>query len=136
VSATANITGGNVLTGGLISGTGNITGGNIITAGVSSRYVDVSVPAYANITTTGTYSLSDVNSINILIANNTGYTATVNMPSTPIDGQICNFAISGNTVTLAVGTGTVLPTFAGSTTAGTGYRYVYRLSNTSWYRIG
>ena len=142
VSATGNTTAGNVLTGGLISATGNITsvanitGGNIITTGVSSRYIDVSVPAYANITATGTYSLSITNSINILIANNTGYTATLNMPANPSDGQICNFAIHGNTVTLAVGTGTVLPTFAGSTTVGTGYRYVYRVSDTSWYRIG
>jgi len=142
VSATGNTTAGNVLTGGLISATGNITGvanitgGNIITTGVSSRYIDVSVPAYTNITATGTYSLSTTNSINILIANNTGYTATLNMPTSPSDGQICNFAIHGNTVTLAVGTGTVLPTFAGSTTVGTGYRYVYRVSDTSWYRIG
>jgi hypothetical protein len=136
VSATGNTTAGNVLTGGLISATGNLTGGNIITTGVSSRYIDVSVPAYANITATGTYSLSITNSINILIANNTGYTATLNMPTSPSDGQICNFAIHGNTVTLAVGTGTVLPTFAGSTTVGTGYRYVYRVSDTSWYRIG
>jgi hypothetical protein len=34
VSATGNITGGNVLTGGLISATGNVTGGNVITGGV------------------------------------------------------------------------------------------------------
>jgi len=136
ISAVGNITGGNILTGGLSSVTGNITGGNIITTGVSSRYIDVNVPAYANITATNTYSLSTTNSINILIANNVGYTATLNMPTGPRDGQICNFAISGNTVTLAVGTGTVLPTFAGSTVVGTGYRYVYRVSNTSWYRTG
>jgi predicted acyltransferase (DUF342 family) len=135
-SVTGNITGGNILTGGLSSVTGNITGGNIITTGVSSRYIDVNVPAYANITATNTYSLSTTNSINILIANNVGYTATLNMPTGPRDGQICNFAISGNTVILAVGTGTVLPTFAGSTVVGTGYRYVYRVSNTSWYRTG
>jgi hypothetical protein len=36
VSVTGNITGGNVLTGGLISATGNVTGGNIITAGAIS----------------------------------------------------------------------------------------------------
>ena len=136
ISAVGNITAGNILTGGLSSVTGNITGGNIITTGVSSRYIDVNVPAYANITATNTYSLSTTNSINILIANNVGYTATLNMPTGPRDGQICNFAISGNTVTLAVGTGTVLPTFAGSTVVGTGYRYVYRVSNTSWYRTG
>ena len=136
ISAVGDITAGNILTGGLSSVTGNITGGNIITTGVSSRYIDVNVPAYANITATNTYSLSTTNSINILIANNVGYTATLNMPTGPRDGQICNFAISGNTVTLAVGTGTVLPTFAGSTVVGTGYRYVYRVSNTSWYRTG
>ena len=136
ISAVGNITADNILTGGLSSVTGNITGGNIITTGVSSRYIDVNVPAYANITATNTYSLSTTNSINILIANNVGYTATLNMPTGPRDGQICNFAISGNTVTLAVGTGTVLPTFAGSTVVGTGYRYVYRVSNTSWYRTG
>jgi hypothetical protein len=107
-----------------------------VSAGVVSRALDVETISYANITSTATYSLSTSSSINVLIANNTGYTATINMPSTPVEGQICNFAIHGNTVTLAVGTGTVLPTFAGSTTVGTGYRYVYRVSDTSWYRIG
>jgi filamentous hemagglutinin len=136
VSATANIAGGNVLTVGLISSTGNVTSGNVVSAGVVSRALDVETISYANITSTATYSLSTSSSINVLIANNTGYTATINMPSTPVEGQICNFAIHGNTVTLAVGTGTVLPTFAGSTTVGTGYRYVYRVSDTSWYRIG
>jgi hypothetical protein len=34
ITATGNVTGGNILTGGLISATGNITGGNITTAGV------------------------------------------------------------------------------------------------------
>jgi hypothetical protein len=148
VSATANVTGGNIRTGGLVSATGNvlaggqlsasgnITGGNITTGGTVTRYMDVETVNYANITATGTYGLSTASSINILIANNTGYTATINMPATPVNGQICNFAIHGNTVTLAVGTGTVLPTFAGSATVGTGFRYIYRLSNTSWYKIG
>ena len=36
VSTTGNITGGNVLTGGLISATGNITGGNVLTGGLIS----------------------------------------------------------------------------------------------------
>jgi hypothetical protein len=136
LSAIGNVQAGNVRTAGLVSATGNITAGNVIAGGISSRYIDVETPEYANITSTNTYSLSNTSSINILIANNTGYTATLNMPSTPTDGQICNFAVHGNTVTLAVGTGTVLPSFAGSTTVGTGYRYIYRVSNTSWYRIG
>jgi hypothetical protein len=136
VSATSNVTGGNIITGGIVSASGNVTGGNITTGGTVTRYKDVETVAYANITATGTYSLSTASSINVLIANNTGYTATLNMPTTPVDGQICNFAIHGNTVTLAVGTGTVLPTFAGSATVGTGFRYIYRTSNTSWYKIG
>jgi hypothetical protein len=137
VSATANVTGGNILTGGIVSAAGNITGVNISCAGGSlSRAQDVETVNFVSVTATATYSLSTTSSINVLIANNTGYTATLNMPTTPVDGQICNFSISGNTVTLAAGTGTVLPTYAGSTTAGTGYRYVYRTSNTSWYRIG
>jgi len=136
ISTSGNITAGNIFNNGLSSVTGNITAGNIITTGVSSRYIDVSIPVYANITASGTYSLSTTNSINILTANSAGYTATLNMPTGPVDGQICNFAIYGATVTLAVGTGTVFPTFAGSTLAGTGYRYVYRTINTSWYKIG
>jgi len=36
ISASGNITGGNLITGGLISATGNITGGNLITAGLLS----------------------------------------------------------------------------------------------------
>ena len=136
ITATGNITGGNILTGGLLSVTGNVTSGNIGSIGALSRALDVEVVAYANITATNTYSLSTTSSINVLIANNTGYTATLNMPSTPVEGQICNFTVSGNTVTLAVGTGTVLPTFDGSTTVGTGFRYVYRVATTSWYRIG
>ena len=159
ISSTGNATHGNILTAGQVSSTGNVTGGNVrsglnvtaagyisaqggvlaagfITTGISSRYIDVDFPAYANITATSSYSLSTTSSINILIANNTGYTATVNMPTSPNDGQICNFAIHGNTVTLVVGTGTVLPTFAGSATVGTGFRYVYRAYNATWYKIG
>ena len=135
-SATGNVSAGNLRTGGSTSVTGNIFGGNIQSGGTLSRALDVETINFANVTATGTYSLSTTSSINVLVANNTGYTATLNMPATPVDGQICNFSISGNTVTLAAGTGTVLPTYAGSTTAGTGYRYVYSTSNTSWYRIG
>jgi hypothetical protein len=34
ISATGNVTGGNILTGGVVSATGNVTGGNILTGGV------------------------------------------------------------------------------------------------------
>lgn len=136
VSATGNVSGGNVLTTGLISVTGNIRSGNIFIGGSFTGNLNIQPPVRANITSTNTYSLSSTNSINLLVANNTGYTATLDMPASPVNGQICNFAIQGNTVTLAVGTGTVDPTFAGSATAGTGYRYVYYTVDNTWYKIG
>jgi hypothetical protein len=135
-----NITGGNILatnhTGTTVSVLGNVTGGNLITVGqINNTGLEVVGVNYANITANAaTSNLSATISTNILIANNTGYTHTVNMPTSPVDGQVTQFTISGNTVTLLVGTGTVTPTFAGSTTAGTGYKYVYRNTNTTWYR--
>jgi filamentous hemagglutinin len=48
ISATANITGGNVLTGGLISATANITGGNLLTGGLISA--TSTITSAANIT--------------------------------------------------------------------------------------
>jgi hypothetical protein len=163
VSATGNVISGNAITSGIVSGagnavlgnvstrvvncfsvvatsnvfaTGNVTSGNIITAGslynTGSNFVAVN---YANITANAANtSLSTTISRNILIADNTGYTHTINMPGTPKDGQLTMFSISGNTVILVVGTGTVAPSFAGSTAEGTSYTYVYRDSNTTWYR--
>jgi filamentous hemagglutinin len=50
VSATANVTGGNVTTGGLVTATGNVTGGNLLTGG--------RVSATGDIFTAGNLSLS------------------------------------------------------------------------------
>jgi len=119
-----------------ITATGNITGGNLTTIGqVNNTGLEIVGVNYANITANAaTSNLSTTISTNILIANNTGYTHTVNMPTSPVNGQVTRFTISGNTVTLLAGTGNITPTFAGSTTAGTGYKYVYRNSNGTWYR--
>jgi len=115
---------------------GNVNGGNLITAGqVNNTGLEIVGVNYANITANAsTTSLSTITSHNILIANNTGYTHTVNMPASPVDGQLTRFTISGNTVILVAGTGNITPTFDGSATAGTGYKYVYRNSNSTWYR--
>jgi hypothetical protein len=50
ISATANVTGGNILTGGLISATGNVTGGNILTAGLISATGNITA---GNLSVTG-----------------------------------------------------------------------------------
>jgi hypothetical protein len=54
VSATANITGGNLITGGIVSATGNITGGNISGTNLTGTLTTASQP---NITSLGTLSL-------------------------------------------------------------------------------
>ena len=64
ISATGNITGGNVTTGGQVSATGNVTGGNIITAGnVNSNQGFFS----GNVTVVGTFT-----STSNIVANTSG----------------------------------------------------------------
>lgn len=132
----ANISSSGIAVTGVVSASGNVTGGNIITAGkLQYTGLEIISPNYISVTgNAATSNLSTTVSTNILIANNTGYTHTINMPTSPVDGQLTTFAVSGNTMTLVLGTGTVTPTFAGSTTAGTAYTYVYRNSNAIWYR--
>jgi hypothetical protein len=65
VTATGNITGGNILTAGLMSSTGNITGGNILTAGLISATANIT--SAANIIQTGT---GNINGYNGYFSNN------------------------------------------------------------------
>lgn len=55
VSATANVTGGNITTAGLISATANITGGNILTSGLVSATANITG---GNILTSGLVSVT------------------------------------------------------------------------------
>jgi hypothetical protein len=57
VTTTANITGGNVLTGGLITATGNITGGNVTTGGLITATGNITG---GNLITAGLVSLSSI----------------------------------------------------------------------------
>ena len=99
--------------------------------------IDVAVPSYITVATTAAYELSTTRKISILLITNSGLTATITMPPAPVDGQRIRFAVSGNSVTLAVGGATiVLPSFGGLVTDGASFEYVYRLSNTTWYKIG
>jgi hypothetical protein len=56
-----------------------------------------------------------------LLVGNGGLTVTLNMPTTPVDGQVCEFIVHSNNTTLAVGTGTVVPSFAGAVNYGTAF---------------
>jgi hypothetical protein len=114
---------------------GSSSGTTTIPGKFSISGLEIIAPNYIPVATTTSYSLSTSTSTNILLVSTTALTATLNMPTTPTNGQICAFAVHTNTVTLAVGTGTVAPTFAGSATAGTVFKYVYRTTGTTWYRI-
>jgi hypothetical protein len=92
---------------------------------------------YIAVGATNTYVLSTTATHNVLVVSSTGYTATLTFPSTGLfDGQLIKIAVSTNTVTLALTAGpTLVGTFAGSVTAPTTITYIYRASNTSWYRL-
>ncbi len=97
--------------------------------------LDIISPNYSAVSATGSYALSTTITDNLLIVSNTGFTATLTFPGAPVDGQVLRFTVSTNTVTLALAAGpTLVGTFAGSTTANQTIEYVYRTSNTSWYR--
>jgi hypothetical protein len=92
---------------------------------------------YITVSSTATYALSTTVVNNILLVTASGYTATLTFPPTPADGQVVRFVIHDNTVGLAVTAGATL---SGAFAAGTiapyaAYEYIYRTSNTTWYRI-
>ena len=75
VSATANVTGGNVLTGGVVSATANVTGGNLLTGGLIS--------ATSTIT-----SAANITGGNLLTAGLISATGTITSAANVIGGNI------------------------------------------------
>jgi hypothetical protein len=80
ITATGNVTGGNVDTAGLITATGNITGGNIITAGVVTATANI---IGGNITTAGV-----VTATSNVIGGNITTAGVVTATSNVIGGNI------------------------------------------------
>ena len=136
ISATGNIYSGNTITAGISSSTGNITGGNLITGGtIKNTGLEVVAPNYITITANlQSANLSAITSTNFIVANNTGYTCTVNLPSSPVDGQITKFTVAGNTTVLTPGSGNVNSAYAGSTPVGTGFKYIYNATGNTWFK--
>ena len=134
---------GGIYTAGALTWTlnGNLTfSGASYTVGVtnfSRSGLLVEVPNYITVSSTATYVLSITTTDNILLVTAGALTATLSFPSSGlIDGQRLRFTVTTNTVTLALTAGsTLVGTFAGSVTAPTTFTYVYRTSNTTWYRI-
>ena len=111
--------------------------GTTVVSNINRVALEISSPNYITVASTGTYILSATNSDNILLVTNTGLTATLTFPSIGlVEGQRLRFSLLTNTVTLALTTGPTLSgTFSGSVSAPTTIVYVYRSSNTTWYRL-
>jgi hypothetical protein len=135
---TTNVTTGtaNVFAG--VTGTINIggTGSTVYHSNISRAGLDITPANYITVSSSTTYALSTSVTDNILLVTTTALTATLTFPPSPVDGQRVKFSVTTNTVTLALTAGpTLVGTFAGSVTAPTTFTYVYRLSNTTWYRV-
>ncbi len=92
--------------------------------------------------TTG-FSIAMASNIGGLILEPAGTLAagTITLPASPVDGQLVsiNSTQTITALTVAASAGKSIknaPTaLTISTTAGQGYRYIYRSSNTTWYRL-
>jgi len=120
---------------GVSTGTTTIAG-NTVTTNIKRVGLEIIPANYISISTTGSYQLSNNVTENILLINATSLTITPTFPNTSVaDGQQLRFTISVNNCTLAgAGGATLVGTFAGAVTAPTTFTYIYRASNTTWYR--
>ena len=99
VSATGNITANEFITGGLVTALGNVTGGNIITGGFVSATGNITG---SNLTATGSLSVtSNANVLNIGANNGifnsiSGTLSTNAQPNITSLGTLSNLSVSGN----------------------------------------
>jgi hypothetical protein len=91
----------------------------------SVNYITANVSTSANLSTTTTD--------NYFVITGTNPVLTINMPTSPVNGQVVRFGANAN-VAYSLGTGTVSPTFAGVPTVGTNYRYTYSSTYSTWFR--
>jgi len=98
--------------------------------------LEVAPANYIPVGSTGTYALSTTQANNVLIVASTGYVVTLTFPTSPVDGQILRFTVTTNGCTLSLTAGpTLVGTFGGSVGAPATFVYIYRTSNTTWYRL-
>ena len=114
-----------------------VTGKVSATTNITNTGLDISSMNVISVGGTGTtQSLSTSKTLNVIINAAAGYSTTLNMPSSPVDGQLCRISVHGNNCTLVAGTGTLSGTYAGAVTAGSAnFMFMYRSSNSTWYRI-
>jgi hypothetical protein len=101
LSVTGNITGGNLVTSGLITATGNITGGNLSTGGNAT---------VGNLTA-GSGTGGNITGANLVSANYfTGTLTTQAQPNITSTGTLTSLSVSGNSNIGNIGTGIVTAT--------------------------
>ena len=114
-----------------ISGTGAAFTGNISTANLTAsttlnnQGLEFIRPNYISVSSNTTATLSNTRTYNLIAASTTGLTLTINMPVSPVNGQVTRFAINGNAITLTAGTGNISYDFSGLNQTGNTYGYVY-----------
>ena len=115
----------------VIDSTGINVTGNLKYSGLR-----ISAANFITVATSTTYVLSTTQHKNVLLVTSGSLTATLTFPASPVDGQLLMISVHTNNVTLALTAGPTLSgTFAGAVTAPTTFEYIYRSSNTTWYRI-
>lgn len=137
VTVTGNVLAANVLAGNIIAGSintsGNINAQIVVTGALAYTNLLIKTPNYITVSNTWVYTLSSSITDNILLVTSSGVTATINMPTTAIDGQVCRFSANANVI-LAAGSGTVQPPFAGGNVLTTTFQYIWRASASTWYK--
>jgi filamentous hemagglutinin len=130
ISATANITGGNVLSNGQLSTTGNITGGNITVGGAMTAVGNIAANWVNGAYYTGTWGTNFVSTGNVSGTNIT--TAGLISAAGNITGGnlISTGAVYSNYNTNTANTGSFMAT-GGNTKGGTGYLDFLVAQNTS-----
>lgn len=83
------------------------------------------------------YTIPNTVTHSILNPAGTLATGTITMPASPVDGQINTVATSQTITALTVNPNTGQSIMNAPTTlsAGTGFQYIYRSADTTWYRL-
>ena len=110
----------------------------ILVTDLTNEYIRKAEHSVLQVSTTQTINLSTTFSVNIIKVLVPGLTLTLQFPTAPVEGQVCEFTTLTNTVNLIVGTGgsaSLDPSFAGAPTAGFSATYVYHITDDTWYKI-
>jgi len=118
ISVTGNITGGNLITSGLITSTGNVTCGNLVTGGV--------------VTATGNVTGGNINTAGVLKLNGSEDLADAAAANLLVTASYFT-TIAAETATLAAGTAGQIKTFM---MAGDGGDMVITVTNPAWGGAG